>query len=401
MKGEKTMLKRQKNFRSLCMTIGLATALTFMIVSPASAIELPGPDEFGYIINQIEGNLRELSTHENTVHLTLGDDAVSEPITLPFPFLFYGVSVAEVYISSNGFISFSSGQGTGGWEGGLIPDPLVPNNIIAGFWEDLNPAHISSGYISHATIVGEDGNQEFVVEFEKVPHYLNESPLTFQIILHEGSNNIELQYGEAMGDSDSQPFTVGIENDDGTMGMQIVHGDASFDNEGFLISNPLIEEFEVQSANVSLGRGQELDKYDIMGAFTLSDFSDGAIDPIGEGVTIKVGTSSLTIPPNSFEAKQGKSGVEFQGSIDGALVHVSIEAVGALSFRYHVEAHKVDLSDSTIPLKFSLKMGTDVGVTTIPLHGYLRTGKKHNYLGLNTDLNNRSGSLRNYSRTYR
>jgi hypothetical protein len=319
MKGEKTMLKRQKNFRSLCMTIGLATALTFMIVSPASAIELPGPDEFGYIINQIEGNLRELSTHENTVHLTLGDDAVSEPIPLP--------------------------------------------------------AHISSGYISHATIVGEDGNQEFVVEFEKVPHYLNESPLTFQIILHEGSNNIELQYGEAMGDSDSQPFTVGIENDDGTMGMQIVHGDASFDNEGFLISNPLIEEFEVQSANVSLGRGQELDKYDIMGAFTLSDFSDGAIDPIGEGVTIKVGTSSLTIPPNSFEAKQGKSGVEFQGSIDGALVHVSIEAVGALSFRYHVEAHKVDLSDSTIPLKFSLKMGTNVGVTTIPLHGYLRTGK--------------------------
>jgi len=403
MKGEKPMGSRQKNFRFLSMAFGLVMALTFMIVSSASAIEFLGPDEFGYVANRIEGNLRDLSTHENTVPLTLGDDEVKGPFSLSFPFLFYGVSVAEVYISSNGFISFSSGQGTGGWEGGPIPNPLVPNNIIAGFWEDLNPTYEDSGKISYATIIGKDGNQEFVVEFEKVPHYYNESPVTFQIILHEGSNNIELQYDIAMGDKDPEPFTIGIENDDGTMGMQIAHvganDDTFYQDLGFLISNPIIEEFEVQSANVSFGRGQELDKYDVMGEFTLSEFSDGIIDPVAEEVTIKVGTSSLVIPANSFQEKRGKQGAEFQGSVDGALVHVSIEVIRPLTFRYHVEAHKVDLTDSPIPLKFSLKMGTDVGVTTIPLHGYLRTGKKHDFSANKTRLNDRL-SKRKYNRRF-
>ena len=161
-----------------------------------------------------------------------------------------------------------------------------------------------------------------------------------------------------------------------------------------------MEEFEVQSANVSLGRGQELDKYDVMGEFTLSEYSDG-IAPLAEDITIKVGTSSLVIPANSFQEKKGKQGAEFQGSVDGTLVHVSIEAVGPLTFRYHVEAHKVDLSDSPIPLNFSLKIGTDVGVTTIPLHGYLRTGKKHDYIGLNTGTSDRRSKRNNYSRYHR
>ncbi len=367
------MVKRQKNFQPLKVALCLMTALTFIIVLPASATEYPGPDGFGYIANQIEGNLRDLSTHENTVPLTLGDDDVNGPLILPFPFLFYGVSVVEVYISSNGFISFSSGQSNGCCEGVPIPNPLAPNNIIAGFWEDLNPTQ--GGSITHSTI-GTDGEREFVVEFKEVPHFQNEFPLTFQIILHEGSNNIELQYATAMGDSDSLPFTVGIENDDGTMGIQIAHGNISSLADGYLISSPLIEEFEVQSANVSLGRGQELDQYDVTGEFTLSEFSDG-IDPLAEDVTIKVGTSSLVIPANSFQEKGGKQGAEFQGSVDGALVQASIEVVGPLTFRYHVEAHKVDLSDSPIPLTFSLKIGIDVGITTIPLHGYLRTGKKN------------------------
>ena len=395
------MIKRQRNFGSLSAAFGLVTALIFMIVSSASATEYPGPDGYGYLANKIESNLRDLTTHESNVSLTLGDDDVNGPIPLPFPFLFYGVFVAEVYISSNGFISFSSGQGYGCCEGGQIPNPLAPNNIIAGFWEDLNPN--KGGSIGHTTI-GTTGEREFVVEFKEVPHFFNESPLTFQIILHEGSNNIELQYGTATGDSDPLPFTVGIENDDGTIGMQIAHvgadDDILFQEQGYLITSPLIEVFEVHSANVSFGSGQALDRYDVTGEFTLSEFSDGIVNPIAEEVTIKVGTHSLVIPANSFEAKSGKEGAEFQGSVDGALVRVSIEAVEPLTYRYLVEAHKVDLTDSPIPLKFSLKVGRDVGVTTIPLHGYLRMGKKNNSSEPKTSLKDHLSS-RNYFRRYR
>ena len=390
------MINRQRNFGSSSAAFGLVTALIFMIVSSASATKFPGPDEFGYVANKIESNLREISAYENSISLALGDDDVNGPISLPFIFIFYGVSVDEVYISSNGFISFSSGQSDGCCEGGPISDPSIPNNIIAGFWEDFNPP--AGGSISYTTMVGRNGNLEFVVEFNVIRHYPNVIPVTFQIILHEGSNDIELQYGSASGDGYNH--TVGIENVDGTEGLQIARGSISFDHEGFIIDNPIIEEFEVHNANVSLGRGQELDKYDIGGEFTLSEFSDGIVDPVAEEVTIKVGTYSLVIPANSFEAKRGKEGAEFQGSVNGSLVHASIESVGPQTYRYQVEAHKVDLTDSPIPLKFSLKIGTDVGVTTIPLHGYLRTGKKHDNTGLKTGLSDLQ-SKRNYSRRYR
>jgi hypothetical protein len=397
MKGEKPMGSRQKNFRSLCIALGLAMGLTFMIVPPASATEFLGPDEFGYIANEISSSLRDIIATGTPVSLL--DDQVSAAIPLPFDFIFYGVIYRDVYISSNGFITLNPKEVHGVEGQDSVPNTVSPNNMIAGFWEDLNPE--DGGTISYAT-VGTDGDWEFVVEFKEIPRYSyfhNGVPVTFQIILYEGSNDIELQYGSTS--SDGGTHTVGIENADGTTGLQIDHGDISFDHEGFIIDNPLtlIEEFEVHSANVSFGKGQELDKYDIQGEFTLSEFSDGIIDPVAEEVTIKVGTSSLVIPANSFQEKGGKQGAEYQGSVDGALVHVSIEVVGPLTFRYHVEAHKVDLSDSPIPLKFSLKMGTDVGDTTIPLHGYLRTGKKHNYSGHKTRLKDHL-SKHNYFRSY-
>ncbi|MBI2986154.1 MAG: hypothetical protein HYY45_05230, partial [Deltaproteobacteria bacterium] len=62
----------------------------------------------------------------------------------------------------------------------------------------------------------------------------NGPQVTFEIILHEGSKNIELQYGPAP--SDGGQHSAGIENSDGTIGLQIAFGNVSFNNEGFLIS---------------------------------------------------------------------------------------------------------------------------------------------------------------------
>ena len=112
----------------------------------------------------------------------------------------------------------------------------------------------------------------------------------------------------------------------------------------------------------------------------IPELGDVVIDPVTEDVTITVGTSSLVIPANSFQAKKRRQGVEFQGWVDGALVRARIVEVRPYTFRYSVEAQKVDLTDSPIPLTFSLRIGTDVGVTTIPLHGYLRSGGKHDLL---------------------
>ena len=284
-----------------------------------------------------------------------------------------------MYISSNGFITFSGNEGDG-WNGGdAVPNVLHPNNFIAGFWEDLNP---SAGGVSYAS-TGDEGNREFVISFAEVPHFDVGFPVTFQIILHEGSNDIELQYGLA--NSDGGTHSVGIENADGTIGLQIAYGDIAFDHEGFLITiSRIFDNFDVQKAVISFGRGSELDNYELAGEFTLPELSEGIIDPGAEDVHITVGGSNLVIPAGSFKVKRGRYGADFEGWVDGALVHASLEPAGARTFRYSIVAHKVDLTDSLIPLNFGLRVGTDLGLTTIPLYGDLRSGSNHNYSRLNT-----------------
>jgi hypothetical protein len=194
------------------------------------ATPFPGPDDFGYGAVTVPSNLRDISSTGTFVPLS--DDEVSTAIPLPFAFNFYGVAYNEIFISSNGFISFTP-QSNGCCSGQPLPAPDGINNLIAGFWEDLNNPQ---GNIRYQTL-GAAPNRQFVIGFYNNPHYFAGPPVTFEIILHEGSDNIELQYGSAP--SDGGQHSVGIENLDGTIGLEIAFGNVSFSNEGFLISKHL------------------------------------------------------------------------------------------------------------------------------------------------------------------
>jgi hypothetical protein len=82
------------------------------------------------------------------------------------------------------------------------------------------------------------GSQEFVVGFYDVPHFFDGPRVTFEMILREGSNNIELQYGDAP--NDGSPVTIGIQNDGGTDALTLVNSvsdlDVGVSNRGYLIS---------------------------------------------------------------------------------------------------------------------------------------------------------------------
>ncbi len=388
------MLNRRKNFFwSLWVALGVVMVLTFMIAPPSSAAVFPGPDKFGYLAYEIDSNLRGISPKE--ILEGLGDDTVIGGIPLPFPFIFYGNPYNKVFISSNGFITFNDDPEDGYNGGDSIPNMLSPNNFIAGFWEDLNP---SKGGVSY-WVGGTDANREFVVEFKEVPHWDGDFMVTFQIILHEGSNDIELQYGSAQSDGGSH--SVGIENADGTDGLQIAFGDITLEQKGFIITKSRIfKNFEVHKAIVSFGRGSELDNYDIEGEFTLPEFGDGALDPVAEDVFVSVGSSNLVIPAGFLKVKSRKQGAYFRGWVEGVLVQMSLVATGPHAYRYSIEVHRVDLTDSPIPLNFSLRVGANLGVTTIPMYGELRTGREHNYSGHKTRLKDHH-SKRDYFRRYR
>jgi hypothetical protein len=222
--------------------IGLMTgivALGIFTTTPARAVPSPGPDAFGYSSTEITNTLRNIST--TGTFIGLGDDQVSGAVPLGFNFDFYGIPYSQAYVSSNGFLTFNSDSDDGCCNGQFLPsNNSDPSNLIAGFWDDLN---LPQGNIRYQT-TGTAGSQQLVVGFYDVQHYFNGPPVTFEMILFEGSNNIELQYGNAPNDApnidENETVTIGITNNNSTDALTLVNFDPSLDvgvsNRGFLFS---------------------------------------------------------------------------------------------------------------------------------------------------------------------
>ncbi|MCK5074902.1 MAG: T9SS type A sorting domain-containing protein, partial [Calditrichia bacterium] len=148
------------------------------------------------------------------------DDAEGGPFTLGFDFDYYGNTYSQIYIHSNGFISFTS-NGSGLYSNGGIPNSDSPNNILAPFWDDLSPNNGGTIYY-----YADAANQRFIVEYDNVPHYSysgNEGPYTFQVIIN-ANGSIKYQYNNM--NTPLEEATIGIENNDGTDGLQVVYNAA-------------------------------------------------------------------------------------------------------------------------------------------------------------------------------
>ena len=161
------------------------------------------------------------SIEETGDELALSDDEVSGALPIGFDFDFYGETYTEVFVSSNGYLSFLRTAEDGCCSGEEIPVDDEQNGIIALLWEDLHPASVGGVYYETR---GDEGSRSFFIEFNGVPHCCSDSEhITAQIELREEGNEVYLHY-LADGDS-SGTHTIGIENETGTVGVQIYHGE--------------------------------------------------------------------------------------------------------------------------------------------------------------------------------
>jgi hypothetical protein len=177
-------------------------------VSPLSA---PLVDRFGYKIST--------STPFSWVNANTGteifqegdrDDNYSEPIDIGFDFDFYEHTYNQLYVSTNGFLSF--GTGSESFSNRSIPEDTPPNNLIAPFWDDLD---ISDGHVFFKSRnIGDE--RSLVIEWEQVLLYGSNDHLSFEIILFE-SGDILFQYLNLQGLLNES--TVGIEDGDGVDGL--------------------------------------------------------------------------------------------------------------------------------------------------------------------------------------
>ncbi|MCP3869984.1 MAG: S8 family serine peptidase [Gammaproteobacteria bacterium] len=170
-----------------------------------------GPDGYGYgWTDSDEGgvvyNWIDISSSGNPG--PSGDDQSTGPHNLGFDFSYYGNTFDSVNICSNGFASFSSSSTSYSHQG--IPSPSDPNNLLAAFWDDLNPS--ASGSIYYLALP-----DQFVIQYQDVVHYNSNTPETFQIILN-ADGSIIYNYETV---SDGSGCSVGIENGAGDDGLQV------------------------------------------------------------------------------------------------------------------------------------------------------------------------------------
>ncbi|MEZ4684968.1 MAG: hypothetical protein R3B47_02550 [Bacteroidia bacterium] len=152
------------------------------------------------------------------VNVSLGDDQVSGAIAIGFNFEFYCNTYSSVYISSNGWVSFSSWPDAY-YDNDPIPDASQVNDMIALAWDDLDPS--SGGAIEYFS-TGTAPNRKLVINFINVPHYgCSICLVNTQLILEEGTNAIEIHNTRVDRDGTTGTMTQGIENSTGILGVPV------------------------------------------------------------------------------------------------------------------------------------------------------------------------------------
>ena len=186
-----------------------------------------GPDQFGYVwIDSNHTGGPEFDWFEIGdvgTRLSLYDESTVD-VDLPFSFPFYGDLKTKVHICSNGYLTFGTADSE--WINAPIPFASDPNDLIAAFWDDLNPGKAGNVYYYHDQEAG-----RFIVEYCKVESYTGSGEYTFQAILYP-NGTIVFQYLEMIGELTSA--TVGIENATGTDGLQAVYN-APYIEDGLAI----------------------------------------------------------------------------------------------------------------------------------------------------------------------
>ncbi len=148
------------------------------------------------------------------------DDDGRWTVALPFPVNFFGVAYNEISVCTNGFIQFGPGPVyTTTFTNVAIPATADPDNMVCALWDDLNMSAVARIYTQAS---GAPGSQTFIVSFENYRQRLSTTDnLNFQFVMTEGSDTIEVRYGSMVPTISGTDFTVGIENLDGTGGVNV------------------------------------------------------------------------------------------------------------------------------------------------------------------------------------
>lgn len=180
-----------------------------------------GPDSFGYTYSDsasggVTYNFENISGTGTVLNSVSNSQDAKEVIPIGFAFTYYGNTYTNSVVATHGHIGFNNFGGSDLIQFNNTPLPTAAdaNELIAGWWDDLNPG--VGGTVYYQTL-GEAPFRRLIVQYDGVT--LSGQPgqsVTFQIKLFESSNRIEIHYSSVPGTGNA---TIGIENASGTVGL--------------------------------------------------------------------------------------------------------------------------------------------------------------------------------------
>lgn len=224
--------------------------IAFLGLASTPFLENPPVDDVGYTwTDSRQRGAPAFAWHDiRTLGRHLPNDP-RQPVTLPFPFPFYGNVQTFVNVSPSGYLTF--GPDAHNDQNRRIPNRLSPNDIIAPFWDNLTPEPEGSIHTYHDA----DENR-FIVQYTNMRHLSDPSSRsTFQVMLYP-SGNITFHYLE-MGPTDDA--TIGLENDLGTDGLLLAHLDNLVADNLAISLNAPSTFVHVDPLSATIAPGQHLD----------------------------------------------------------------------------------------------------------------------------------------------
>jgi hypothetical protein len=151
-------------------------------------------------------------------YLAGADDGMATE-ALPFAFQAFGRPATAVTFTANGVVGFAAGNWS--FNNTTLPTARATSSVFA-FWDDLA---MRDG-VCTAT-VGRAPSRVFVIEWHDARFFpaTNESHLSFEVVLEEGSHTVEVLYGRLEGDPErtlGSGATVGIQGDESAASTDLV-----------------------------------------------------------------------------------------------------------------------------------------------------------------------------------
>ncbi len=218
-------------------TYGETLTLELPVAGPTMSLAT-GPDTYGYYCYDVGDSIYSAAPAYEWYDIAspgpgalieeiTDDDAATVEVHMPFGFVYYGNSYLIVSVCSNGFVSIGIEDYRFG-SNSSIPSTDGPENMIAPFWDDLDPSASGDIYRWY-----DSENHRFIIQFDEIPIWNTSDVQTFQVILLDqdyyptpsGDGQVLIVYKTVNAPTGC---TVGIENFDETTGVQYLF-DGAYD----------------------------------------------------------------------------------------------------------------------------------------------------------------------------